>query len=64
MKSLSTNQMAILSGAQFNGNCTNLCQRAYFGTLSPNPVLYLMASAIWNGRGCSGCSYGEYNEWP
>lgn len=60
MKSLSTDQMVTLSGAQFYGNCTDFCKKAYWGTFSNNPVLFLMATAIWNGRSCSNCSYGEY----
>ena len=59
MKSLSTNQMATTTGsAPLFCNCPIICQSAYMNLYTNNPVLYMMASRIWNGRACSNCSLG------
>ena len=57
MKSLSTNQMAMLNGGRCN---YNLCWKAFAGYSSAtNPVAMMAFYVIMNSRACNTCEFNE-----
>lgn len=60
MKSLSTNQMALLNGGRCN---ESLCWKAYMGYYASlkagNPLAAAAFSVIMNSRTCNTCEFGE-----
>lgn len=57
MKSLSTNQMALLDGGRCN---VSLCWKAFVGySTATNPVAMMAFYAIFNSRTCNTCEFGE-----
>ena len=56
MKSLSTNQMALVEGKKCGPAKYNLCMKAFLGmSYATNPVAYAAFMAIYQGYNCNQC---------